>query len=154
MDREDLGALVGRVTRRLVGAETPLLAARGLSMWGYVVLSQLARRPAETQLALAQAIAYDKTRLIGLLGELEQQGLISRQADPADRRARTVRLTAAGQASQAAVRADIRALEARLLAGVSKADRRNFRAVLSRLAAGAESPAIRPQRADRVRSAS
>jgi hypothetical protein len=42
----------------------------------------LARQPAGTQLALAEAIRYDKTRLIGLLDELERDGLITRKPDP------------------------------------------------------------------------
>ena len=85
-DEEDLGALFARVTRRLIDAERPLLAELGLSMWGYIALSHLAHAPAETQLALAQAISYDKTRLIGLLDELAADGLITRTPDPADRR--------------------------------------------------------------------
>src|SRR3954447_14100641 len=95
--REDLGALFTRVSRRLIAAERPLLAAHGLSMWGYVVLNHLAGGPAPTQLALAAAIGHDKTRLIGLLDELERAGLLTRAPHPADRRARTVHLTERGR---------------------------------------------------------
>jgi DNA-binding MarR family transcriptional regulator len=134
MEREDLGALFARVTRRLIDAERPLLRAHGLSMWGYIVLSRLARRPAATQLALAQAIGYDKTRLIALLDELERDGLIIRQRDAADRRAHTVRLTDEGEARHAAAQADIRAMEAELLGVLSATERRCLLAVLPRLA--------------------
>src|SRR5258705_10745152 len=96
-DREDLGALFTRITRRLIDAERPLLAAHGLSMWGYIALSHLTRGPAPTQYALADAIRYDKTRLIGVLDELERDGLITRAPDPADRRARIVHITPAGR---------------------------------------------------------
>ena len=41
-------------------------------MWAYIVLFKLAAAPAETQLELARSINYDKTRLIGLLDELER----------------------------------------------------------------------------------
>src|SRR3954451_7232983 len=97
--REDLGALFTRVSRRLIAAERPLLAARGLSMWGYIALSHLVRGSAPTQLAFPSAIGDDKTRLIGLLDELERAGLITREPDPADRRARIVHLSAAGRAT-------------------------------------------------------
>jgi len=134
MERQDLGALFARITRRLIDAERPLLATHGLSMWGYIALSYLARQPAETQLALAHAIGYDKTRLIALLDELERDGLAAREADPADRRARTVRLTEAGQARLTAARADIRAMEAELLRDLSTVEQRTLLTVLPRLA--------------------
>jgi DNA-binding MarR family transcriptional regulator len=134
VDREDLGAVFARITRRLIAAERPLLAAHGLSMWAYIVLSHLAHQPAGTQLALAEAIHYDKTRLIGLLDELERDGLITRKPDPADRRARTVGLTPAGRARHAAAQADVRAMEDEFLGDLSATDRERLRRVLSRLA--------------------
>jgi DNA-binding MarR family transcriptional regulator len=135
-DAEDLGALFARITRRLIDAERPLLTELGLSMWGYIALSHLAHAPAETQLALAQAISYDKTRLIGLLDELEADGLITRTPDPADRRARIISLTAAGAERHAAARRAIGKMEDDILAGVSAAERTRLRRTLSRLAEG------------------
>ena len=134
MKQEDLGALFARITRRLIDAEGPLLEARGLSMWAYIALSHLARQPAGTQLALAQAIRYDKTRLIALLDELEADGLITRTADPADRRARIIRLTEAGEARYSAARADIRAMEDEFLEELTAAERTRLRRTLARLA--------------------
>lgn len=136
---DDLGAMFARITRWLLDAERPLLEAHGLSMWAYIVLSHLAREPADTQLALAQAIRYDKTRLIGLLDALEHEGLISRTADPTDRRARTVTLTEAGRARHEAARADIRAMEDEFLAGVTPAERTRLRRALAGLARTATS---------------
>jgi DNA-binding MarR family transcriptional regulator len=134
MDGEDLGAVFAHITRRLIDAERPLLAAHGLSMWAYIALSHLTRRPAGTQLALAEAIGYDKTRLIGLLDELERDGLITRKPDPADRRARTVSLTAAGKRRHAAAQAAVRAMEDEFLSGLSATDRDRLRRTLTRLA--------------------
>jgi DNA-binding MarR family transcriptional regulator len=134
-DEEDLGALFARVTRRLIDAERPLLAELGLSMWGYIALSHLAHAPAETQLALAQAISYDKTRLIGLLDELEADGLITRTPDPTDRRARIVSLTAAGRDRHRAARRAIGKMEDDVLADISAGERTRLRRTLSRLAA-------------------
>ena len=135
--REDLGALFTRVSRRLIEAERPLLAAHGLTMWGYVALNRLARGPAPRQLALAEAMGYDKTRLIALLDALEADGLITRAADPADRRARVVRLTPAGRKRHAAAVADIRAMEDELLSELRPGERETLLAVLPRLAAQA-----------------
>ena len=132
--REDLGALFARVTRRLIESERPLLAAHGLTMWGYVALTHLARGPAETQLALAAAIGHDKTRLIGVLDALERDGLITREPDPDDRRARLVHITPRGRERHAAAVADIRVMESEVLADLTAAEQRTLLAVLPRLA--------------------
>jgi DNA-binding MarR family transcriptional regulator len=132
--REDLGALFARITRRLIDLERPILDAHGLSMWGYVALSRLAREPASTQLALATAIGHDKTRLIRVLDALEADGLITREPDPADRRAKLVRITPAGAERHAAVVADIRAMERELLAALDAHERDILLAALPRLA--------------------
>ncbi len=134
MEDDDLGALLARVTRRVIDEERPLLADQGLSMWGYIVLSSLARAPAQTQLALARSIGYDKTRLITLLDGLEAERLLSRTPDPEDRRARVVRLTPEGEARHNAARRAIRRMERRLLAGLDPADRATLRRVLAELA--------------------
>ena len=133
MEQDDLGALFARITRKLIAAERPLLEAHGLSMWAYIALAHLAREPAGTQLALARAIRYDKTRLIKLLDELERNGLLTRAADPSDRRARIVTLTEAGKARHAGARADIRAMEDEFLQDLSAAERTRLRSTLARL---------------------
>jgi DNA-binding MarR family transcriptional regulator len=133
-DREDLAALVTRLSRRLIAAEKPLLDRHGLTMWAYVVLSRVAAAPASTQLALARDIGYDKTRLIALLDALEGEGLIERAPDPADRRAHVVRITRKGARRHAAARADIRAMEDDVLAVLDAGERRVLLGALAALA--------------------
>lgn len=113
--REDLGSQFARITRRLIALEQPLLDRHGVTMWEYAVMLRLRSAPAETQLQLAQAIHYDKTRLIALLDGLEQRGLVAREQAAEDRRARTVRLTRAGRAKVSAVQRDIHSMEDELL---------------------------------------
>jgi DNA-binding MarR family transcriptional regulator len=134
MTRPDLGAMFARVTERIVAAERPILARHGISMWGYIALSELARAPAGTQLALANAIRYDKTRLVTLLDDLERDGLLTREPDPADRRGRVVSLTELGTARLQSARAEIRTMETAFLRDLSVAERRTLKAVLPRLA--------------------
>ena len=135
MERDDLGSLFAQVTRRLVDAERPLLAAHGLTMWEYIALSRLHAQPAGTQAELAQTMHYDKTRLIALLDKLEADRLLTREPDPVDRRARIVRLTAAGEARYAAARADIRVMENEMLGGLSSSERTSLIELVVRLAA-------------------
>ncbi|MGW3992511.1 MarR family winged helix-turn-helix transcriptional regulator [Amycolatopsis sp. NPDC004772] len=131
---DDLGALCAAAGRNLAEAERPVLDGHGLSMWQYVVLTALAAGSAPSQLVLAQQIRYDKTRLIALLDALESEGLVIREPDPADRRARVVRLTREGGARHAAVRAAIREVEDRKLAGLPSEVRQVLRSALAHLA--------------------
>jgi DNA-binding MarR family transcriptional regulator len=131
---EDLGALLAGATRRLIEEERPLLEAYGLTMWGYIALSRLAKEPAASQLLLAESMGYDKTRLISLLDSLEADGLLTREPDPDDRRARIIALTPTGRRLHRAARRSIRSMEKRLLSGVSEAEARHLRDVLGRLA--------------------
>jgi DNA-binding MarR family transcriptional regulator len=131
---DDLGALCARAMRALADAERPLLAQHGLSMWQYAALSALARGTVSSQLALAQRIHYDKTRLIALLDGLERAGLVVRRPDPADRRARTVRLTSEGTRRHTAVRDAIRVMEERMLAPLDPATQQVLRSALAHLA--------------------
>jgi DNA-binding MarR family transcriptional regulator len=121
-ERADLGAMVVRLGRRLIAMEQPILERHGVTMWAYVVLTALRDGPARAQAALAASIGADKTRLIPVLDDLQRRGLIEREPDPADRRARLLGLTEAGERVQRAVQAEIREEEAALLSGIEDGD--------------------------------
>jgi DNA-binding MarR family transcriptional regulator len=125
-DRRDLAAMLQPLVRSLIAAELPVLAAHGVSMWGYVVLSALDDNSVRTQAALAEAIGADKTRIIGTLDDLQESGLISRTPDPDDRRARLLAITEDGSRVHRSAKADIQANEDRLLARLPSADREGF----------------------------
>jgi DNA-binding MarR family transcriptional regulator len=132
-DRPDLAAMVARLARALIEAERPILAAHELPMWGYIVLSALRDEPTRTQAALARSIGADKTRIIAVLDDLQERGLIEREPDPADRRVRLLRLTAAGSRLHGTVRSAIRRQEEQLLGELPAADQTAFLRVLQRL---------------------
>lgn len=139
--RADLGAMALRLGRRLLAMEQPIFARHGVTMWAYIVLTALRDRPMRAQATLAASIGADKTRLIPVLDELQRRDLIEREPDPADRRVRLLRLTAAGRQVQRAVQADIRAEEEVLLREVPETDRHAFLAALQALSSpGPEGP--------------
>jgi DNA-binding MarR family transcriptional regulator len=107
--------------RALTAAEAPTLAAHGLTMWGYVVLLRLRTMSMRTQAALAAEIGADKTRIIAVLDQLQRDGLITREADPADRRVNLLALTAEGRRRCESAQAAIQANEERVLAGLGMA---------------------------------
>ena len=129
----ELAAAFDRLTRRAVALELPVLAAHGLSMWEYVVLSGLVDGPAQTQARLAEAVGRDKTRIIPILDALEARGLLVRSPDPADRRNKVVALTEPGNALRTAVAKAISAAEEAVLGPLDAAERRTFRELLGRL---------------------
>jgi DNA-binding MarR family transcriptional regulator len=135
--RYDLGASFFRLAGAMAEAEQPILAAHGLTLWEYVVLTALDGRPAESQVSLARAVGRDTTRLIGHLDALEGRGLLRREPNPADRRHRIIALTEAGKTLVGACRGDIRAMETGVLAHLDAAERDRFVEQLERLASRA-----------------
>jgi DNA-binding MarR family transcriptional regulator len=133
--RPDLAATLHPLTQALIDAELPVLAAHGLSMWDYVVLSALDRGPVRTQAVLAEQISADKTRIITTLDRLQASGLISREPDPGDRRVRLLSITPAGRTVRASAQAEIQAHEEHLLALLPPADRSGFLRALATFSA-------------------
>ena len=131
--RPDLAAMLAPLVRDMVAAEEPVLEAHGLTMWGYVVLSALDRSSIRTQAALAAAIGADKTRIIRILDDLQDDGYIERRPDPDDRRARLLAITDAGRRVKDAVQDEIQRGEERWLGELSADERRTFLRVLERL---------------------
>jgi MarR family transcriptional regulator, transcriptional regulator for hemolysin len=132
--RPDLAASTTRLSRALVAAEGPILERHGLSMWAYVVLLALGSEPSASQGALADSIGADRTRIIAVLDELHDRGLIARTTDPADRRVRLISITTPGRRVRDATQRDIQRNEQRLLDTVPAADRRTFLRVVELLA--------------------
>lgn len=132
-DRPDLAAMLAPLVREMVAAELPVLDAHGLTMWGYRVLLELDHSPMRSQAALAEAIGADKTRIIPTLDELQRQGFIERQPDPADRRVHLLAATEAGRAAKNSAQAAIQRGEQQWLGILSAADRDAFLRALHQL---------------------
>ncbi|WP_322041871.1 MarR family winged helix-turn-helix transcriptional regulator [Paraburkholderia sp. J67] len=74
------------------------------------------------QVTLAEHVGIEGPSLVRLLDQLCAAGLVRRDEDPDDRRAKTISLTEEGQAVTAKMEEDLRGLRARVLKGVSRAD--------------------------------
>lgn len=94
------------------------------------VLGFFSRHAGATQSDLAQHSGRDKAQIARLIKGLRERGLLSGEADEADRRNVHLQLTDAGQAVQRALRQQARKLEARAVAGLDDAQRRQLVALL------------------------
>jgi DNA-binding MarR family transcriptional regulator len=135
MTRPDLAAMLVPLGRALTRAEEPILREHGLTMWAYVVLLALREQRTRTQAALAERIGADKTRLIPVLDDLQDRGLIERQPDPADRRVRLLAITPEGRRLAAKTQAAIQQNEDERLAKLDPHDREAFLRALQVLSA-------------------
>ena len=106
----------------------------GLHPYHFAILLVLNERSLETQGAIADALGYDRGQLVGLLDELEEQGLVERRRDANDRRRHLVSLTPEGKRTLRRLRALSRETEDDFLAPLSEEERATLHALLLRLA--------------------
>ena len=98
-----------------VAAELHDIEDTGLRHLEFRVLVRVHDTPGLDQNSLAQWMALDRTSISALVFRLEQQGLIERAVNGADRRARVLRLTRAGRALHDRIRAKAEAAQQQML---------------------------------------
>lgn len=86
-----------RAARRLARLFDEALRPVGLTNGQFSLLNALNRPDPPPIGPVAQLLAMDRTTLTAALKPLERRGLVKSAADPADRRSRFLRLTAAGR---------------------------------------------------------
>lgn len=91
-----LGLLLRRAHNRAVTVMADAVRPFGIELRHFAVLIELANNGPANQRDLAAAVDTDKASMVRVIDDLENAGYVTRRTDPADRRARTVDLTAAG----------------------------------------------------------
>lgn len=128
-----LGFLLAESAQRAHRLTAEALAPIGVSPRESGVLRALRDEGPMRQRALGEHRRIDRTTVVALIDGLEARGLLQRVVDPADRRAHTLVLTAAGVS--ASVRADrvVARVEAQLLEGVPLKYRAGLKRALAAL---------------------
>ena len=120
----------------------------GLNPYHYAVLALLDEGMPGTQGAIADALDYDRGQLVGLLDDLEGDGLVRRRRDPADRRRHIVEPTPAGRKALTKLRALSARLEDEFLAGLDEEQRAQLHELLLEVARHHLPGTARPAAAD------
>jgi DNA-binding MarR family transcriptional regulator len=73
-----------------------MLAPLGLEPRQFALLRHVAHAEGQTQQALGDALGIPKSRMVALIDDLEERGLVERRLRPDDRRARALHVTPEG----------------------------------------------------------
>jgi DNA-binding MarR family transcriptional regulator len=109
--------------------------AVGASPFYYSVLAVLEEGARDTQATIADALGYDRSWLVGILDDLEKDGLIERRRDPGDRRRHLVSVTAAGKKKLAELRKISQGVEDEFLGALDSEQREQLHRLLLQVAA-------------------
>lgn len=124
--------MAGHLIRRLnqistqVFAQRMLATGRDLTPVQFAAMDALAAEPGIDQATVAARIAYDRATIGGVIDRLAQKGWVAREVSRRDRRAREVRLTAAGREVYEAVLPVVADLQDDILAGLEAEERAIF----------------------------
>lgn len=101
---------------------------------GYHILAVVVHEEVPTQGALATRLVIDRSVMTYLIDDLEAAGLIERQRDPRDRRARRIVATELGRQTLAAAEERVAHAEDQVLRGLPQEQRDVFRDAVERAA--------------------
>ena len=135
----DLGWALGVVFKRYAKQASAALDDVPGGPRGYQVLATTIAEGPKRQLDLAAQLGIDRTVMTYLLDDLEKAGLVQRQPDPADRRARLIDPTELGRKTLCDLERRLAEAESDVLGNLDEGERLVFRTLLQRVALRADS---------------
>lgn len=130
----DTGFLLARANANSLASTHAALADLDLRVRSYSVLALAAAEERRSQRGIADLLRLDPSQVVALVDELQRRGLVAREPDPADRRAKVVVATDEGRRVHAEAAEAAREAERELLAPLDDAERLQLRGLLQRLA--------------------
>ncbi|MBL0421499.1 MarR family transcriptional regulator [Ramlibacter sp. AW1] len=127
------GFLVRRLHQIHVAMFLEECSSHPLTPVQFAVLTALAVLPGLDQVSIGLEVGLDRTTTADVVKRLEENGFVRRTVHPADKRARQVFLTKAGQVVVDEMHASMTSAQERLLAPLTPAERGMFMQLLSRL---------------------
>ena len=108
----------------------------GLRGYHYRLLVALDEQGPASQAALGRGTGIDRSDVTAAVVDLEERGLVRRDVNQEDRRRNIVSITAAGVQRLEALETIVDEVQERLLAPLSESERRQFVALMRRIAGG------------------
>ena len=130
---ETLPFEIGETAHALRRAFDRRATTLGVTRAQWKVLFRLSRRPGLRQIELADMLDIEPITLSRIIDRLEEAGLVERVADPADRRAWRLHVTARARPLVEKLRAVADEMIADAFAGIDPKDIETTRAVLGRV---------------------
>jgi DNA-binding MarR family transcriptional regulator len=130
------GALLDLLSRRMWAVGHAALDSTGLRPRHLLALTVLRDQGESGQADLAGTLQLDRTNLVGLLNELEGQGLVARTRSAEDRRRHVVELTEAGRARLGEAEAALAQVEDEVLGALDGEQRLALYELLQRATSG------------------
>lgn len=133
----ELGQALAALLRRYLDGAGEAVSDLPGGPRGFQVLRTSSQGECSNQASIATRLGIDRTVMTYLVDDLEKAGMVQRRPDPADRRARQVVLTPAGERVLAVATERIREVEATVLSALSPTDAALFRRLAFAAAADA-----------------
>ncbi|HEY5788833.1 MAG TPA: MarR family winged helix-turn-helix transcriptional regulator [Microlunatus sp.] len=146
MDQRPLGFLLAAVGQQAMSAFRARLEPLGIHPRAYAVLWAVSEGSDPSQRDLSRALGLPASRMVGLLDDLQGDGLIERVPDPGDRRTHRVRLTDHGRRTVDRLQAEASALDDLVIADLIEDDRDRLRELLTRVSARLDREGFAPSR--------
>ena len=143
---ESVGYVLKKAASALRGAMDAALRPVDLTVPQYACLEVLGQRPGLTGSELARAVFVTRQSMNLVLKGLERRGLLTRPAVPDHGKALPTELTPAGREQLRAASQAVRAVEKRMLAGLTPSAERRLRADLSACAAALSDEPVHAER--------
>lgn len=132
---ETIGFLLNDTARMFRRAYNARTKGSGITALQSRVLTYLARYPGIRQGPLAELIEVEPITLSRMIDRLEESGLVERRADPTDRRAWQLHLTASAEPLLDTLRETARDVVAEATEGLSDAERDELTRLVERVRA-------------------
>lgn len=130
----DTAFLLARANAQSLAAAHAALAGHGLRVRSYTVLALAVAEARLSQRDIAEYLRLDPSQVVALVDELQDRGLVAREPDPNDRRAKVVVATPAGRRLHADAAASAHAAERDILSVLGADEQAALRHLLHRLA--------------------
>lgn len=127
--------LISQVGRSQVARVSQGLAPLGLRPKHFALLNLIDLHQGSSQQQLGEHLALEPSGLVKTIDELQQQGIVERRRDPADRRRHALYLTPAGKTKLTQARHTTGQHAAELLAPLNEREQQVLHDLLARIAA-------------------